>query len=166
MKTKAEKLNIIEEGKKNLEGVKNMVFVDFNKAKNEDLRVLRVLLKGVDSKFQVVKKRLLKIALKDKGIDFDPKQFDGQVGTIFSHSEISEVTSPVYKLSKEREGIKILGGYDVAKGLPYTKEILIEIGKLPSREILLSHVLGALTAPLRAFMYALREKSKKVAEVK
>ncbi len=166
MKTKAQKLSIIEGGKKSLKDVKNLVFIDFNKVKNEDLKVLRVSLGKVDSKFQIMKKRLLKVALKEEGINFDPKQFDGQVGTIFANGDISSVAAPVYKLSKEKEGIKILGGYDVIKGEPYTKETLLMIGNLPPREVLLGQVLGALTGPIRAFMHVLQERAKKVAEVK
>ena len=74
-KTKAQKTNVITKGTEELKGAANLIFADFGGTTAQDLRDLRLLLKNVGAKFQVIKKRLLRIILKEKGIDFDPKQF-------------------------------------------------------------------------------------------
>ena len=41
------------------------------------------------------------------------------------------------------------------------RETIIKIGALPPREVLLAHVVGSITAPLRGLMYVLKSKSEK-----
>ena len=161
MITKEKKIELIEQGKGELDSAKILIFADFAGSKVEELRELRKLLKVAGAKFQVLKKRLLKIALQQKGIDFDPLKFEGQVGTIFSAGEISEIVGPAYKFSKDHPNFKLLGGLDVNKKEEVPFETIQMIGSLPSREILLAQLLGAITGPLRALMYILQEKSKR-----
>ena len=158
--TKAQKETAVEAGKSELEKAKVLLFADFAGSKVEELRELRQTLRATGAKFQVLKKRLLKIALQQKGIDFDPLKFEGQVGTIFSAGEISDVVGPAYKFSKDHAGFKLLGGLDVEKKEEVSFETIQMIGSLPSREILLAQLIRALTAPLRGLMYILSEKSK------
>ncbi len=145
-----------------MKGAKNLIFVDFGGTKTQDLRGLRLSLKEARSKLQIIKKRLLKLVLKEKGVDFDPKSFESQVGTIFINDDISEAAGKVYRFSKDKENFKILGGFDLDKGEKLEADFLKRIGQLPGREVLLGQVLGTMVAPLRAFMWILQERSKKV----
>lgn len=158
--TKAKKTEILEGGKEALEQAHILLFTDFAGTKVSELRDLRKLLKEVNAKFKVIKKRLLKIALKEKGVDFDPLKFEGQVGTIFSSGEISEIIQPVYKFSKEHPNLKLIGGLNIETKEEVPFETIKMIGSLPSREILLSQLVGAMTAPLRGLMYILQEKGR------
>ncbi|OGY58388.1 MAG: 50S ribosomal protein L10 [Candidatus Colwellbacteria bacterium RIFCSPHIGHO2_12_FULL_43_12] len=161
-KTKEQKGKVIEKNSADIKNATNLIFADFGGTKTADIRTLRSTLKGLDSRMEVIKKRLLKIILKTKGIDFDPKQFAAQVGTIFVRGEISEVAGPVYKFSKDKEKFKMLGGIDLIKGESIDGEFLKRIGQLPPREVLLAQVLGGMVAPLRAFMWIIQERSKKM----
>mgnify|MGYP001610406215 FL=1 len=159
--TKEQKQAAVEGGKAELDKAKVLLFADFAGSKVEELRELRRALKTAGAKFQVLKKRLLKIALQQKGIDFDPLKFEGQVGTIFSAGEISEIVQPAYKFSKDHPNFKLIGGLDVEKKEEVPFETIQMIGSLPSREILLAQLMVALTAPLRGLMHILQEKSKR-----
>lgn len=161
-KTKAQKSKIVEKGTEEIKGAKNLIFVDFGGVKTEDLRELRASLKEAGSNLQVIKKRLLKIVLKEKKADFDPKSFEAQVGTIFTNNDISETAGKVYKFSKDKEKFKILGGLDLNNGEKLEVDFIKWIGQLPGKEVLLSQVLGTMVAPLRAFMWILQERSKKL----
>ena len=123
---------------------------------------MRLLLKNVGAKFQVIKKRLLRIILKEKGIDFDPKQFEAQVGTVFMKGDIFETAGSMYRFTKDKENFKILGGIDLNKAEKIEADFIKRIGQLPSREVLLGQVLGTMVAPLRAFMWILQERSRKL----
>lgn len=160
MITKQKKIQLIEQGEKELDNAKVLLFADFAGSKVEELRELRRALKEAGAKFHVLKKRLLKIVLQKKGIDFDPLKFEGQVGIIFSSGEIPEIIQPAYQFSKDHEGFKLLGGLDVEKKEEVPFETIEMIGSLPPREILLGQLMGVLTAPLRGLMYILQEKSK------
>ncbi|MBI2013028.1 MAG: 50S ribosomal protein L10 [Candidatus Colwellbacteria bacterium] len=161
MITKEKKIQLIEEGKGELSSAKVLLFADFEGSKVEELRELRRALKVIGARFRVLKKRLLRIVLQEKGIDFDPLKFEGQVGTIFSNSEISEVVQPVYKFSKDHPSFKLIGGLNVEKKEEVPFETIKMIGSLPSREILLAQLMGAMTAPLRGLIYILQEKSER-----
>lgn len=162
MISKAKKTEQIEEGKKLLAESQILIFTDFSGTKADDLRNLRNTLRSFGAKFQVIKKRLLKIVLKEKDIEFDPKQFESQVGTIFVKGNIEEVAEPIYKFSKEQEKFKILGGLNISDKSFIPAQIIEIIGQLPSKEVLIAHLAGVLSSPLRAFMYVLSEKGRKI----
>ncbi len=166
MKTKKQKQTAIEEGKKLLEGNRNMVFVDFTGASVEDLKSLRKTLKEIGAKLKVVKKKLMRILFEKEGIDFNPEQFESQMATIFADKDITEIAGPVYKFAKDKEkkGFKILGAYDLPAKSFIDGETVTKIGKLPSREILLGQLVGMLASPIRMFLYVLNEKSKQMVE--
>ena len=75
--------------------------VDFSGIPTADLRNLRTLLKELNSRLKVIKKRLLRIVFKNEGLDLDPTQFESQVGAIFVQSDIYSVAGKVYKFIKE-----------------------------------------------------------------
>ena len=132
------------------------------------MKNLRQTLKDLGAKTKVVKKKLLRVALEKKGIDFNPEQFDLQLATIFSSNEISDIASPIYKFFKEQEkkGFKILGSYSLSEKMFSDAEMVKKIGQLPPREILLAQLVGMLSAPIKMFMYVLSEKSKQTVEAK
>ena len=163
MLTKEQKKQQIEESKDIIKNNKFLVFIDFTKTGVEDLKKLRRILRESGAKLKVIKKRLLNIAFKDGGFDFE-----SQVGTVFSSSDIQDIASSVYKFSNEikNKEFKILGGYDLSAKNFLDAEFVNMIGRLPSREVLLSQLLGVLQGPMKKFMYILDQKSKQTVEVK
>ena len=157
MKTKQQKLEQIEEGKKILEENKSLIFINFDGTKVKDMRLLKKALGGFGAKLKVIKKKLMRVAFEQKGIDFNPEQFETQMGTIFTDKDVSDIAGPVYK-----SGIAILGAYDLKEKKFFDAETAKAIGKLPSREVLLAQLVGMLSAPIRMFLYVLNEKSKMV----
>jgi large subunit ribosomal protein L10 len=147
-----------------------LVFADFSGVGMQDLTRIKEELRKSDSVFKVFKKRLLKLALKKAGADFDPTQFEAQVGTVFARGDLSAVATPIYKFAKElakaNKNFKVLGAYDAVSKAAISVEEFTAVAKLPSREVLLAMVMGAITGPLRAFMYLINEISKKPAEAK
>lgn len=164
MKTKVQKNQAVDEAKKLIKESNNMFFVDFTGTGVEDMKALRRTLRGMDVKTKVIKKKLLRVALEKEKVDFNPEQFEEQLATIFSPKDISEVAGPIYRFYKEKEkkGFKILGAYDLQNSNFLDETMVKRIGQLPSREILLSQLLGMLQAPIKMFMYVLDQKSKMV----
>jgi len=163
MLTKQQKTEQIEKGQKLFKESNILVFTDFTGTGAEDMRGLRKNLKELGAKFNVIKKRLMRIVFEKMGLDFNPEQFESQVGTISSQKDISEVVGPVYKFSqdKEKQGFKILGAYDLAEKKFIDAETVIKIGSLPTREVLLGQLVGVLSAPMRMLAYVLSEKGRK-----
>ncbi len=162
MKSKTQKIKQVEEGVENLKNSQTVVFTDFTGLPVNEVNQFRKSLSATKAVYQVVKKRLLKFILKELGIDFEPKQFGGQVGVVFSPKDIAETSQLVYKFSKARKEIlKILGGFDLSNKKFIEGGDVRKIGQLPNREILLAQLVGTIAAPLKSFMYVLSEASKK-----
>jgi large subunit ribosomal protein L10 len=164
MLTKSQKSHQIEECKNIIKNSQILAFVDFSGATVEDMKKLRRMLMELGAKMKVFKKKLLRIALKDSGFDFNPEQFDFQVGTISSQKDISEIAGAVYKFSKEtkNKNFRILGSYNLAEKNFLDSVAVTRIGQLPSRKVLLGQLVGMIAAPMKMFLYVLNEKSKKV----
>jgi len=163
MLTKKQKELVLEKGKEMIGGSKNLILVDFSKTSAQEMRVFRQALKEKAAKLQVLKKRLLKIILNEKGIEFDSSSIKAPVGTIFLSGQIEDTAGEVYKFGKGKDGFKILGGYDLDSRSFINAEQITEIGKLPAREVLLAMLLGVFTSPMRKLLFVMNEKSKKVA---
>jgi large subunit ribosomal protein L10 len=170
MKTRAQKEKELANARELFEKSEALIFADFTKITAENLRKLRIELKKADANFLVIKKRILAILLKEKGIDVDLKQFKTSVGTIFSQVDSEHIAGPAFKFfsgMEVPEGAakdvwikKILAGYDLNGKTFMDADQIIYIGKLPPREVVLAQLLGMLAAPIRSFMYILDQKSK------
>lgn len=170
MKTKAQKGEEMKRAKEMLDKSGSLIFTDFTKVSAEDVRKLRKELKKSDAKFLVIKKRLLALLLKERGIDANLGRFKVSVGTVFAEGGADVAAGPTYRFfsglevpeggAKDMWTSKILGGYDLAGNAPIDGAQMIAIGKLPPREVLLSQLLGVMAGPVRAFLYILSEKAK------
>lgn len=170
MKTKAQKQEELKEGEKLLSGSRTLLFLDFASVKTADLNRLRRELKGIGAPLFVIKKRLLNVLLKEKGIRFDTEQFAASLGTVFSPLETEKVSGPVYKFFASLEipeggdtqmyVKKILGGYDLEQKAPIDAAQILFVGMLPPREVLLAQLLGMIAAPIRSFLYLLNQRSE------
>jgi large subunit ribosomal protein L10 len=167
MKTKQKKTEELEKGKTLLADSNALLFTNLTGLPAENLRKLRRAMSEKGVSFFVLKKRLLGLALKEKGIDVSPKEkFSASVGTAFSKLPIEEVSAIAHKFLKgmgSKKSEEMLGGYDLETKEYLTGEEVRALGQLPPREILVGQVMGGMIAPLRAFLYILSEKSKKEA---
>ena len=168
MLTKAQKTKVISDTASYIKDSKNLVFADFSTVGTKDINKLKQELKKSGSKFRIAKKTLLKLALKNSGIDFDPLQFKAQVGVIYTKQDLSSVATPIYKfskdLTKEKKNFQILGNYDLENKVFMTADEFTVIAKLPTKEVLLAQVVGAMAGTIRAFMYIVDQLSKKAPE--
>lgn len=168
MKTKQQKIEAVSDGMEQIKKSETLVFADFGGVSVEELKTFRRALREVGAKFSVMKKRLMRVMFQGLGIDFNPEQFDAQVGTVLSSKSIADVAGVVYKFSRttvganKKERFSILGAYDLtSKKFMEGAEVKM-IGQLPSREILLGQLMGTIAGPLRALLYVLNEKSKQI----
>jgi large subunit ribosomal protein L10 len=170
MKTKAQKSEELKKAKVLLDKSQALAFADFTQVTAEDVRKLRGELKKQGANFLVVKKRLLGLLLKEKGVNANLGQYKVSVGTVFSEGGIETAAGPAYKFFSSLavpEGAPkdfwtkhLLGGYDGKAGELIDGQMAIAIGKLPPRDVLLAQFLGMLTAPIRSFLYVLDQKAK------
>lgn len=162
MKTKHQKIQETRKGAEILARSASVIFTDFTGVSTNAVNVLRSSIRDCGGVFQVVKKRLLKFMFKEQEIEFDPKQFTGSIGVVFSPKNIAEISSVVCVFSKKQKDVfKILGGFDRARKIFFSGDEVKRYGQLPSREILLGQLVRVIAGPMRAFLYVLSEKAKR-----
>lgn len=167
MKTKQQKIQAVTDGMAAIKKSETLIFADFGGVSVSELKRLRRALREIGAKFSVMKKRLMRVMFQKLSIDFNPEQFDAQVGTVLSSKGIADVAGIVYKFGREtmgankKERFAILGAFDMlGKKFINGAEVKM-IGQLPAREILLGQLMGTIAGPMRAFLYLLDQKSKK-----
>ncbi len=164
MKSKLQKKQEIEQGNALATDAQSLVFVDFSKTPVKQVTQLKNSARALGATYRVVKKRLLKRVFTEKDIMVDPEQFNGQVATIFSPGDISEIGGVVYRFIKGLDkdtSFQMLGGYAAETKKFFSQEDMTRIGQLPSREVLLAQLMGMLQAPMRQLAYTLDQVAKK-----
>lgn len=166
MLTKEQKKESIARGEDIIGKSAHMLFADFTAISTADIQKLRAIMREQGGAFAVIKKRLLRIALKNKGINFDPMRFERQAGIIASPKTLYDGAGKIYALVKDlakaKKELKILGGIDVKTKQEITAEDFVKIAKLPTREALLTHIAFMFTMPMKKIMAALGERAKTV----
>jgi len=156
MLTKAKKRELVDEGKSLLETHEGVVLVDFGARAFGELSALRNSLKEIGAKLKIIRKRLLRIALRDKNIALDPTELDAQVGTIFFRGDVYDVARLV-----RGANMPMLKGYNMKEGRVIEQQLLEMLGALPSRDVLLSRLAFMIASPIRSLLYVLNEKAKR-----
>lgn len=159
MLNKTEKGKVIDAAVADIAKARSVVFIDFTGVKTGDLNSFRRTIRNTGGEMTVIKKKLLRVAFEKSGVDMDPEIFESQVGTIISPEELYVMAAPAFKFS----AAKILGGYDLEAKRFVSAEEVTMLGKLPSREVLISQVVGMVASPIRSFMYVLKERANKIA---
>lgn len=154
MQTKAQKKEVVEAVAKRAKESKALVFANFKGVSVADITGIRRSLKQSGSSWQVLKKTLLNIALKDAGMQVDARALDGQVGVAFSADEVAaaKVLADYIKANKNTE-LTIVGG--VLGTATLSVDAVKALAKLPSRDELRATLVGTLQAPIAGFVRTL-----------
>jgi len=158
--SREQKQKIVQDLKEKIERQKTMIFVDFSGLGVKELLELRKNLKQSDSLFKVSKKTLFKRALQsfDESLASCIDQLKGELGVVFGFGDEISPAKVVYRFSSEHNNLKILGGVFENKFI--TKEDVIALAKVPTRQELLSRLVGSISAPLSNFVNLLENNIK------
>jgi len=143
-----------------IEKQKSIVFMDFAGVKVKDLAIFREKLKAEGNEMKVAKKSLMEIALKNKNVELDPKQLEGEVAMVFGYEDEIAPSKAVYQFTKENQKAKIVGGFLENKF--YGVADVIRLAELPNKTQLLGMLLGTLSAPATNFVGVLSGNMRKL----
>lgn len=130
------------------------IFSDFHGVPVAKSQALRRSLRQNQAEYKVAKKTLLDRALAEAGIEAKTKTLQGEIGVAFGYEDEVSPAKALLKFSKEVETFKILGGLLGNRFLGPSE--IIAIARLPSREIILAQLLGALSFPMRGLATVLQ----------
>ena len=108
------------------------------------------------SQYLVVKNRILKIALEKAGLEVNDEVENvllKSTAVAFSKEDAVAVAKSLIKFGKDNGLPEMKGGY--IEGKWFDDKQVEAFSKLPSREVLLAQLMGALKAPLNGFVSVL-----------
>ena len=124
-----------------------IVFADYRGLTVVQLEKLRRLLREQDASFVIAKKTLMSIALKELNRPAPKETMVGPVGFAFLGEDIAAGAKVLRDFSKEAGDLfKVLGG--ILGPSVVDARGATSLADLPSREVLLAQLLGAIAAPM------------------
>lgn len=148
--TRQQKEHVVSEVSDALPAATSVVFVGFSGLNVVDVTQLRDKLYEAGAKMRVMPKRLLKIALKNANVSYDPATWDGQMAVVWGTDAVTPAKI-MYELAKKKpDTMKLLAG--VLEGNTLSLEQITSLAQLPSREQLLAQLVGVLAGPMRGLM--------------
>lgn len=173
MLTKAKKLEIVRTLREKFFKAEAVFITSFKGFKVAESNEIRKILRENGAEFKVAKNTLIKIASRETPVEAINDYIEGPTGLVIVYKDSVEVAKILKKFLDTHPSLQIRGL--VIKGKGYKGEMLNELVKLPSKEILLAQVLGTLQAPIvnlvgvlsgiiRKFLYLLKALEEKKAK--
>ena len=130
------------------------VLVNYQGITVDDDTKLRKALRESGVKYMVVKNSLTGRACDEVGLS-DMKQYlTGMTAIAVSESDPIAPAKVIKEYAEKIESFEILAGY--LDGAVVTKDTVISLADIPSKEVLIAKLLGSIKSPLYGFAYALQ----------
>lgn len=143
-----------------LEKAKAMIFADYKGLKVSEMTDLRSRLRKEKSSLKVVKNRLMKRVLKDRGLDSLLGHFVGPTAVASSDHDPVTPAKILVAFAKDHQKFVLKGGY--IEGTVLAARDVDALAKIPSREELITRALSSLMAPATNFAGVLAAVPRKL----
>ena len=150
-----------EEVKKLAEKMKQsslILLADYRGINVADVTELRKKLREVNGNYSVIKNNITRRALGECGIEGLDEFLVGPTAVITTEESYLDSLKAVYEYAKNNEFYKIKAG--VIDGKVVSSDELIALAKLPSREVLIAQLAGALLGNISKLAVALDQVAK------
>ncbi len=142
----AEKAQVIEQTREWYSKSSGVVFTDYRGLKVKDLQALRASLREKGAELHIVKNTLFRQAAGEAGQNLPFEYDNGTTAYAFVFENEPEVAKLLLDYARTSKKLVVKGG--LFAGRAYTSEEVVGISELPSKEVLISQVIGAIAAPL------------------
>lgn len=139
-----QKEQVVEGLRASLTKARAVFVADFKGLSMGKLGELRLKVRAADGQFQVAKNTLIKIAAKDTPAEAISEYMAGNNALGFTDGDIAALAKSLMDFAKQNDKLVIKGG--VLSGKPIDPAGIKALASLPSREILLATMLGAMQA--------------------
>ena len=153
--TKAKKEELIKDVAGRVKNSEVVVFYNFHGVNVENISKLRGKLREINGSYKVTRKTLISKALEDFNVEGNIPVFEGELGLIFGEDAVSapKILSEFIKENGEKND-KILGG--ILENRYIDGKSVIQLSKIPPREILLSQLVYGFSAPMQQMVGVLQ----------
>ena len=116
------------------------------------LSELRKTLNNASASFRITKNTLAKLAVDKANKSILSEQIKGPIGFVFSNDEASSVTKSIYEFTEKNE-VPFIVKIGLLNDELVDEATLIKLSKLPSKEVLLSKLIGNMNSPISNFVF-------------
>lgn len=132
-----------------------LIFTDYSGLSVSEMQDLRKSLRAAGAEFHVVKNTLFRLAVGEDIAQLPDELHNGTTATVFVFREQPACAKAVVTFSKSHQALQIKGGF--FDGKVFSASEIDALSKLPSREELLSMIVGLVAAPISQVVGVINE---------
>ena len=150
--------------KEKMEKAQGIVFTKYQGLTVEEDTELRKNLRNAGIEYKVYKNTLTTLAAKELGFDAAASMLEGPLSVAFGYEDPATAAKVLNDFAKTHKKMELVGG--IVQGEIFDDVKIKQLATIPSREVLISKLLGSFKAPLSNLAYMLNAvKEKKETEV-
>lgn len=150
---------IVEEISAGIKEAQSVVLVDYRGLTVEQDTKLRKRLREAGITYKVYKNTMMNFAFKGTAYEELLPYLEGPSALAISTEDATAPARELCKFAKEAPKLEVKGG--VVEGLVFDAAGMMEIAKIPSREELISKLLGSLQSPITNFARVMNQLAEK-----
>ena len=150
---------IVEEISANIKDAQSVVLVDYRGLTVEQDTNLRKQLREAGITYKVYKNTMMNFAFKGTDCESLTPYLEGPSAIAISTTDATAPARVLCKFAKEAPNLEVKGG--IVEGAAYDAAGIAEIAKVPSREELLSKLLGSIQSPITNFARVMNQLAEK-----
>ena len=146
---RSEKVAVVDEVKTRLSSSSAALLTEYRGLRVGELAALRRTLRTAGGDYKIYKNTLVRFAVRDLGIDIDEATLTGPTAIAFVEGDAAAVAKALRDYARTNANLVLKGG--VLSGKALSGDEIKALAELPSREVLLAQLAGALQAPMAKF---------------
>ena len=150
---------VVEEISELLSGAATAVVVDYRGLTVAEDTELRKQLREAGVVYKVYKNTMINFAIKDTEFADLAQHLEGPTAIAVCKDDATAAARVLAKFAKTAEALEIKGG--VVDGVYYDAAGIGQIASIPSREVLLSKLLGSMQSPVTNFARVIKQIAEK-----
>ncbi len=150
---------VIEEISAAIKDAQSVVLVDYRGLTVEQDTELRKQLREAGINYKVYKNTMMNFAFKGTECEALLPYLEGPSALAISTEDATAPARVICKFAKTADKLEVKGG--IVEGAAYDAEGIINISKIPSREELISRLLGSMQSPITNFARVMNQLAEK-----
>jgi len=150
---------VIEEISASIKDAQSVVLVDYRGLTVEQDTELRKQLREAGVNYKVYKNTMMNFAFKGTECEALLPYLEGPSALAISAEDATAPARIICNFAKTADKLEVKGG--IVEGIAYDAEGIINISKIPSREELLSKLLGSIQSPITNFARVMNQLAEK-----
>jgi len=143
---KQKKTAVVDELSKSIIGSTGMILTEYQGLSVAEISELRAKLRKQNCQYKVIKNTLAKIAFKGTELESFAGNFSGPTAVVVQKGDPTISAKTVIDFAKDHAKLKLMLGFLSGKVL--TPSEIKNLASLPSKEVLVGKMLGAMKSPL------------------